>query len=110
MGYRLNGPAIPHERGFNIVSDGIATGSVQVPGSGEPIVLMADRQTAGGYPKIATVISVDLRVLAQRRPGDPVTFSVARRKGGAGACAQEGDARGFAARPCRTPSPSRVLP
>jgi 5-oxoprolinase (ATP-hydrolysing) subunit C len=75
MGYRLNGPRIPHARGFNIVSDGIATGSVQVPGSGEPIVLMEDRQTAGGYPKIATVISADHRVLAQRRPGDPVRFA-----------------------------------
>ena len=76
MGYRLNGPAIAHARGFNIVSDGIATGAVQVPGSGQPIVLMADRQTAGGYPKIATVISADLRVLAQRQPGDPVRFAV----------------------------------
>ena len=75
MGYRLHGPPIPHARGSNIVSDGIATGSIQVPGSGQPIVLMADRQTAGGYPKIATVISADHRVLAQRRPGDPVRFA-----------------------------------
>jgi allophanate hydrolase subunit 2 len=57
------------------VSDGIVAGSVQVPGSGEPIVMMADRQTTGGYPKIATVISPDLRVLAQRRPGAPVRFA-----------------------------------
>ena len=75
MGYRLTGLKIPHARGFNIVSDGIATGSVQVPGSGEPIVLMADRQTTGGYPKIATAITADHRVLAQRRPGDPVRFA-----------------------------------
>lgn len=75
MGYRLSGPPIPHgPQGFNIISDGIVAGSVQVPGSGEPIVLMADRQTTGGYPKIATVISADLRRLAQRRPGDPVRF------------------------------------
>lgn len=74
MGFRLQGPRIAHARGYNIVSDGIVSGSVQVPGSGEPIVLMADRQTTGGYPKIATVISADLRVLAQRRPGDAVRF------------------------------------
>ena len=74
MGYRLSGPAIPHLHGFNIVSDGIVAGSVQVPGSGVPIVMMADHQTTGGYPKIATVISADLRVLAQRRPGDRVRF------------------------------------
>ncbi len=74
MGYRLSGPRVEHREGFNIVSDGIVSGSVQVPGSGEPIVMMADRQTTGGYPKIATVISADLRVLAQRRPGSPVRF------------------------------------
>jgi biotin-dependent carboxylase-like uncharacterized protein len=75
MGYRLVGPPIGHSRGHNIISDGIAPGSIQVPGSGQPIVLMADRQTTGGYPKIATVISVDLGFLAQRRPGDRVRFS-----------------------------------
>lgn len=75
MGYRLSGPPIPHLRGFNIVSDGIVQGSVQVPGSGVPIVMMADHQTTGGYPKIATVISPDVRILAQRRAGDRVRFS-----------------------------------
>jgi biotin-dependent carboxylase-like uncharacterized protein len=75
MGYRLAGPGIEHAAGYNIVSDGIVSGSIQVPGSGEPIVMMADRQTTGGYPKIATVISADLRVMAQRRPGDPVRFA-----------------------------------
>ena len=74
MGYRLTGPPIRHAKGYNIVSDGIVAGSVQVPG-GEPIVLMADRQTTGGYPKIATVISADLRVLAQRRPSQAVRFA-----------------------------------
>ena len=74
MGYRLTGPAIQHVRGFNIVSDGIAGGSIQVPGSGGPIVTMADRQTTGGYPKIATVISADLRVVAQRRTCEGVRF------------------------------------
>jgi biotin-dependent carboxylase-like uncharacterized protein len=75
MGYRLAGTTIPHLRGFNIVSDGIVPGSVQVPGSGVPIVMMADHQTTGGYPKIATVITPDLRVIAQRRPGDSVRFA-----------------------------------
>ena len=75
MGYRLTGPPIRHAKGYNIVSDGVVAGSVQVPGGGEPIVMMADRQTTGGYPKIATVISADLRALAQRRPGQAVRFA-----------------------------------
>ncbi|MCY1641277.1 biotin-dependent carboxyltransferase family protein [Methylorubrum sp. SL192] len=76
MGYQLDGPEIAHgAAGFNIVSDATVAGSVQVPGSGRPIVLLADRQTTGGYPKIATVISVDLRRIAQRRPGEPVRFA-----------------------------------
>ncbi|GLS42271.1 biotin-dependent carboxyltransferase family protein [Methylobacterium brachythecii] len=75
MGYQLDGPRIEHgETGFDIVSDGTVAGSIQVPGSGRPIVLLADRQTTGGYPKIATVASADLRHLAQRRPGDAVRF------------------------------------
>lgn len=74
MGYRLAGTPIAHEKGYNIVSDGIVPGSIQVPGSGLPIVLMADAQTTGGYPKIATVITPDLRLLAQRRTGDGVRF------------------------------------
>ncbi|WP_232629313.1 biotin-dependent carboxyltransferase family protein [Methylobacterium sp. Leaf118] len=76
MGYQLDGPAIAHgEGGFNIVSDATVAGSVQVPGSGRPIVLLADRQTTGGYPKIATVVSADLRRIAQRRPGEAVRFA-----------------------------------
>jgi biotin-dependent carboxylase-like uncharacterized protein len=75
MGYRLTGPRIEHALGYNIVSDGIVAGSVQVPGAGQPIVMMADRQTTGGYPKIATVVSSDLRVIAQREPGAPVRFT-----------------------------------
>ena len=74
MGCQLDGPAIEHKAGFNIVSDGIMNGSIQVPGNGRPIVLLADRQTTGGYPKIATVIGPDLYRLAQRRPGDIVRF------------------------------------
>ncbi|KQP51841.1 biotin-dependent carboxyltransferase family protein [Methylobacterium sp. Leaf108] len=77
MGYRLDGPPIAHGgKGYNIVSDGTVAGSIQLPGNGHPIVLMADRQTTGGYPKIATVVSADLRRLAQRRPGDAVRFAI----------------------------------
>ncbi|WP_019903033.1 biotin-dependent carboxyltransferase family protein [Methylobacterium sp. 77] len=76
MGYQLEGTAIGHGAGgYNIVSDATVAGSIQVPGNGLPIVLMADRQTTGGYPKIGTVISADLRRLAQRRPGERVRFA-----------------------------------
>ena len=74
MGYRLEGPAITHLHGHNIVSDGTVDGSIQVPGSGAPIVLMPDRGTTGGYPKIATVISADLRRLAQTTAGTGFRF------------------------------------
>ncbi|KIZ45508.1 MULTISPECIES: biotin-dependent carboxyltransferase family protein [Rhodopseudomonas] len=74
MGYRLEGPAIKHLHGHNIVSDGTVNGSIQVPGNGQPIVLMPDRGTSGGYPKIATVITVDLRRLAQTQAGRGFRF------------------------------------
>jgi 5-oxoprolinase (ATP-hydrolysing) subunit C len=74
MGYRLEGPVIKHLHGHNIVSDGTVDGSIQVPGSGAPIVLMPDRGTTGGYPKIATVISADLGRLAQISPGTAFRF------------------------------------
>ncbi len=74
MGYRLCGPRLAHARGHDIVSDGIPLGAVQVPGDGQPIVLMADRQPTGGYPKIAVVIRADLPILAQTRPGAAVRF------------------------------------
>jgi allophanate hydrolase len=82
MGMRLDGPFLQHRRGWDIVSDAITTGAIQVPGSGQPILLLADHQTTGGYPKIATVISADLPVVGRRRPGDalrfaPVTVAVA---------------------------------
>ena len=75
MGMRLDGPLLRHRQGWDIVSDAIATGAIQVPGSGQPILLLADHQTTGGYPKIATVISADLPVVGRRRPGDPVRFA-----------------------------------
>ncbi|MCX7629242.1 MAG: biotin-dependent carboxyltransferase family protein [Geminicoccaceae bacterium] len=74
MGYRLDGPPVEHARSPNIVSDGIVFGAVQVPGSGRPIVLMADRQSTGGYPKIATVIGADVGRLAQVPIGGAVRF------------------------------------
>ena len=74
MGYRLDGPVIKHLHGHNIVSDGTADGSIQVPGNGVPIVLMPDRGTTGGYPKIATVITVDLGRLAQTSAGTALRF------------------------------------
>jgi 5-oxoprolinase (ATP-hydrolysing) subunit C len=74
MGYRLEGPIIKHLHGHNIVSDGTVNGSIQVPGNGAPIVLMPDRGTSGGYPKIATVISTDLGRFAQIPAGRGFRF------------------------------------
>ena len=74
MGMRLDGPLLQQSRGWDIVSDANATGAIQVPGSGQPILLLADHQTTGGYPKIATVISADLPVVGRRRPGDTLRF------------------------------------
>jgi allophanate hydrolase subunit 2 len=71
---RLQGEPIRHARGFNIASDATAPGSIQVPGTGQPIVLMADRQTIGGYPKIATVISADLPALGRLSIGRKIGF------------------------------------
>jgi 5-oxoprolinase (ATP-hydrolysing) subunit C len=87
MGYRLEGPAIRHLHGHNIVSDGTVDGSIQVTGSGAPIVLMADRGTSGGYPKIATVISADFGRLAQTPAGTGFRFqAVAMAEAQAEAC------------------------
>ena len=74
MGMRLDGPLLQLSRGWDIVSDAVTTGAIQVPGSGQPILLLADHQTTGGYPKIATVISADLPVVGRRRPADALRF------------------------------------
>jgi len=75
MGYRLEGNRIEHREGRReIISDGNPLGAVQVPGDGRPIVLMRDRQTTGGYPKIATVITPDVSDVAQMRPGSTLRF------------------------------------
>lgn len=74
MAYALEGPRIAHAKGFNIVSDGIAFGAIQIPGDGAPFVQMADRAPTGGYPKIANAIAADLGRLAQMRPGATLRF------------------------------------
>jgi antagonist of KipI len=74
MGYRLEGPVIRHAGAADILSDATPIGSLQVPGSGQPILLMADRQTTGGYPKIGTVITADLPIAGQLAPGDWIGF------------------------------------
>lgn len=74
MGYCLEGPVLVHQRGADIVSDAVPFGGIQVPAAGKPIILMADRQTTGGYTKLATVISADLPKVAQLFPGDSVGF------------------------------------
>jgi len=76
MAFRLNGPTLTHARGGDIISDATPLGVLQVPASGQPILLMADRQTTGGYPKIATVISADMAMAGQLGPGDTINFSV----------------------------------
>ena len=77
MGMRLEGKALAHREPAlaDIVSDGVVPGVIQVPGNGQPIILLADCQTVGGYPKIATVISADLPRLAQVRPGQALRFA-----------------------------------
>ena len=74
MGYRLSGQAIEHSGAPEIVSDGTAVGTIQVPGDRMPIVLMRDAGTTGGYPKIAHVISPDLDQVSQLTPGDSIRF------------------------------------
>ena len=74
MGCRLEGAVIQHKDGGDIISDGIAFGAIQVPSSGQPIIMLADRQTTGGYTKIANVITADFRILAQLKQGDKVRF------------------------------------
>ena len=74
MGCRLEGAVIQHKEGGDIISDGIAFGAIQVPSSGQPIIMLGDRQTTGGYTKIANVITADFRILAQLKQGDKVRF------------------------------------
>ena len=75
MAYKLDGPPVPHAKDFNIVSDGVALGAVQIAGDGKPMVLMADRQPTGGYTKIAHVCRADIGRVAQLRPGGALRFA-----------------------------------
>lgn len=74
MGYRLEGPPLPRVKDGELISEPVGIGAIQVPAAGEPILLMADRQTAGGYPKIGHVISADLPLAGQLAPGDFIEF------------------------------------
>jgi len=76
MGYRLDGPLLAHVHGADILSEGMPPGVIQVPASGQPILLLAERATTGGYATIANVISADLPVAGQLAPGDWIQFDV----------------------------------
>ncbi len=92
MGYRLEGPHIHHVAGADIISDPILPGAIQVPGNGQPIIMMVDAQTSGGYTKIACVIGPDIDVLAQMLPGHRVRFrqvSIEEAHGIIRACAEK---------------------
>lgn len=98
MGIRLEGTKLEHVGAAEIVSDATVPGSIQVPGAGQPIVLLADAQTAGGYPKIATVITADLGRLAALRPGQSLRFAtVTAAEGAQIARAAEADTRALIA-------------
>jgi len=74
MGARLRGPRVRHAHGHDIISDGIPLGGIQVPGDGQPIVLLVDRQSTGGYTKVATVCSFDIARVGQVKPGQRLRF------------------------------------
>ena len=76
MGYRMEGTSLELAKLEEIISEAVTVGTIQVPANGQPIILMADSQTIGGYPKIAEVISVDIPVVAQAKPGDEIQFKL----------------------------------
>lgn len=80
MGYRLQGPPLPRVHEGELISEPVGLGAIQVPAAGEPILLMADRQTAGGYPKIGHVIGADLPLAGQLAPGDFIEFVLCTRQ------------------------------
>ncbi len=102
MGYRLEGPEIRHKDKADIVSDALGAGAIQVPGSGQPIVMMADCGTTGGYAKIAAVIGADLWKLAQAKPQDAVRFVLCTDAEAVAALAAEREGYREAARWIRT--------
>jgi len=74
MGYRLEGAELKHLKGADINSAGLSYGTIQVPGNGKPIIMLSDRQTVGGYTRLANIISVDIPLLGQMKPGDILNF------------------------------------
>jgi antagonist of KipI len=76
MGIRLEGVPLSLASPLEMISEGVATGTLQLPPEGLPILLLADRQTVGGYPRIATVASIDIPIAAQLRPGDTIRFEL----------------------------------
>ena len=74
MGYRLSGEKIELKEKLEMISEEVSVGTIQIPPDGNPIILLADRQTAGGYPKIAHVASVDIQKIVQLKPNDKITF------------------------------------
>ena len=74
MGYKLNGPKIEHKSKADIISTGISIGTIQVPGNGQPIVMLSDKQTTGGYTRIANVITTDISKFGQMKSGDKIKF------------------------------------
>src|SRR5699024_11878328 len=74
MGYRLKGKTLSLEQAEQMLSEAVAYGTIQVPTEGDPIVLLADRQTTGGYPKIGQIASVDFPLIAQAKPGEELYF------------------------------------
>jgi KipI family sensor histidine kinase inhibitor len=89
MGYRLTGARLPADPDGAMISTSTFTGSIQLPPSGEPVLLMADRQTTGGYPQIATVITADLPAAGQLAPGDRVVFEICSRREALGALVRQ---------------------
>ena len=79
MGYRLQGPPLVRAREDELISEPLGIGAIQIPAAGEPILLMADRQTTGGYPQLAVVITADIPLAAQLAPGDWIEFRVCSR-------------------------------
>ncbi|MBN8192367.1 biotin-dependent carboxyltransferase family protein [Bacillus sp. NTK074B] len=76
MGYRLEGPSLKLQEEFDVISEAVVFGTIQVPSDGKPIILLADRQTTGGYPRIGYIASVDLPLIAQTKPGEEITFTM----------------------------------
>jgi antagonist of KipI len=89
MGFRLQGSPLPYARTGDMISDAMPFGALQVPPAGEPILLMADRQTTGGYPAIATLISADIGIAGQLGPGDEIVFSACTLAEARAACAEQ---------------------